>query len=174
MAGRHPETAGILDARFGARTRASPPGFMAVSLLCAQLLATSATADNVVVGWLSPAQDNWPLIAIHAALTPDGRVLSCGTDGSGTQTGYFIYDAWDPSAGLSNGHITLAKAELTAQLVDPSLARRTRALMRLIRSGAYREELLQHMALVLAPGRHLRYKRRAFGVSAERVSRGCA
>src|SRR5688572_31554493 len=55
-----------------------------------------ASANNVTGGWLSPPANNWPLIAIHAALTPDGRVLSYGTTGTGTQTGYFIYDVWDP------------------------------------------------------------------------------
>ena len=49
----------------------------------------------------------WPLIAIHAALTPDGRVLTYGTNGVGAQTGYFIYDIWDPSAGPAGGHVTL-------------------------------------------------------------------
>ena len=54
-----------------------------------------------------------------------------------------------------------------AQLVDPSLARRTSALLRLAWAGAYREELLQHVGLALAPECYLRYKRRAFGVAAE-------
>ena len=49
----------------------------------------------------------WPLIAIHAVLMPDGRVLSYGTTSSGQQTGIFIYDVWDPSAGLDAGHLTL-------------------------------------------------------------------
>jgi WD40 repeat protein len=41
------------------------------------------------------------------ALTPDGRVLTYGTNGVGTQTGYFIYDIWDPTAGPAGGHVTL-------------------------------------------------------------------
>ena len=59
---------------------------------------------------LCPVHD-WPLISIHIALTPDGRVLTYGTDGTGKQTGYFIYDVWDPSAGLE---------ALRHQLVDES------------------------------------------------------
>jgi len=74
-----------------------------VLLLC--VLAPSAHADNVVGAWSPPAP--WPLIAIHSVLTPDGRVLTYGTDGVGTQTGYFIYDVWDPSAGPAAGHVTL-------------------------------------------------------------------
>lgn len=50
----------------------------------------------------------WPLIPIHAVLLTDGRVLTFGTDGSGRQTGYFIFDVWDPSVGLgSSSHLTL-------------------------------------------------------------------
>ncbi len=51
--------------------------------------------------------DNWPLVAVHAALTPDGRVLTFGSDSGGTATGFFIYDVWDPAAGLAGGHVTL-------------------------------------------------------------------
>ena len=99
-----------------------------VLLSVVQLLPTAEAADDVVGGWDSPEQDNWPLIPIHAALTPDGRVLTYGTDGAGTQTGYFIYDVWDPSAGLSNGHITLDNLTLTdlfcsAQVILPDSGR---------------------------------------------------
>lgn len=46
---------------------------------------------------------SWPLIGLHAILTPDRKVLSFGTDGSGNQGG-FIYDVWDPVTGV---HTTL-------------------------------------------------------------------
>src|SRR5688572_713843 len=49
----------------------------------------------------------WPLIAVHSVMTPEGRVLSYGTKGDGTQTGFFSYDLWDPSVGPSGGHTTL-------------------------------------------------------------------
>ena len=71
----------------------------------------AAQANNLDGAW-SPVAD-WPLISIHAALTPDGRVLTYGTDGTGKQTGYFIYDIWDPSAGLGGGHVTLQNMTLT-------------------------------------------------------------
>ena len=79
-------------------------------------------ADNVVGAWSPPAP--WPLIAIHSVLTPDGRVLTYGTDGVGTQTGFFIYDVWDPSAGPAAGHVTLPNTTGTdifcsSQLVLP-------------------------------------------------------
>ena len=75
--------------------------------------ASPARADNVGGAWLSPTANNWPLIPLHAVLTPDGRVLTYGTDGVGTQGAYFIYDVWDPSAGLNGGHVTLQNMTLT-------------------------------------------------------------
>jgi len=58
-------------------------------------------------GSFSPVVD-WPLIGIHAILTPDGKVLSYGTDAKGIQTGYYIYDVWDPTMGLgADSHTTL-------------------------------------------------------------------
>src|SRR5215475_8725506 len=56
---------------------------------------------------------NWPVIAVHAVLMPDGRVLTYGTDATGKQTGFFIYDVWDPSAGPNGGHMTLPNATST-------------------------------------------------------------
>jgi YVTN family beta-propeller protein len=67
----------------------------------------------------------WPLIPLHAVLMPDGRVMSYGTDGNGTQTAHTIFDVWDPEAGLASGHLTLPNNTLTdifcsSQLVLPS------------------------------------------------------
>lgn len=70
-----------------------------------------AYANNVDGAWST--LEDWPLIAIHGAITPDARVLSYGTKGDGKQTGYFIYDIWDPAAGLSGGHVTLDNLTLT-------------------------------------------------------------
>ena len=75
--------------------------------LSAALLATTvpASANNTVGAWSTV--HSWPLIAVHAVLMPDGRVLSYGTTASGQQTGNSIYAVWDPSAGLDAGHMTL-------------------------------------------------------------------
>ena len=62
-------------------------------------ISSVSFADNVRGTWSPPF--SWPLIAAHAILTPDGRVLTYGTDGNGMQTGFFIYDVWDPLAGPS-------------------------------------------------------------------------
>ena len=75
------------------------------------LLPGQSRADDEDGLW--SAVHGWPLITVHAALTPDGRVLTYGTNGNGTQTGFFIYDVWDPEAGLTGGHITLDNMTLT-------------------------------------------------------------
>src|SRR3954451_12776762 len=70
-------------------------------------------------------QSRWPLAPIHAVLLDDGRVLTYGTDGSARLTGYFIYDVWDPRAGLgADAHLTLPNSTRTdilcsAQIVLP-------------------------------------------------------
>jgi YVTN family beta-propeller protein len=66
----------------------------------------TALADNLRGAW-DPQVYSWPLIPIHAVLTPDMRVMTYGTNGAGKQTGYFIYDVWDINAGLAGGHMTL-------------------------------------------------------------------
>ena len=63
--------------------------------------------DAGTKGMWSPVV-NWPLIAVHAALLPDGRLLTYGTRTNGQQTGFFSYDVWDPQGGLDGGHLTLA------------------------------------------------------------------
>jgi hypothetical protein len=79
-------------------------------LICA---AGSALADNVTGGWLSPVADNWPFVPIHAALTPDGRVLTYGSRSDAKASGLFSYDVWDPEQGLLGGHTTLENMTLT-------------------------------------------------------------
>ena len=59
--------------------------------------------DASTKGVFGPVQ-SWPLIPLHVVLTPDGRVMSYGTKGDGTQTGFFIYNVWDP---VANSHLTL-------------------------------------------------------------------
>lgn len=82
-------------------------------LLSCSLVAGPVFADNLNGAWLSPGSDNWPLVAVHAILTPDGRVLSYGSNSSGNATGLFEYDVWDPEDGLSGGHLTLQNMTLT-------------------------------------------------------------
>jgi hypothetical protein len=61
---------------------------------------------NVAGAWSTLG--SWPLIGIHAVLTPGGNVLTYGTDAAGKQTGKFIYDVWNPNqGGIAAGHTTL-------------------------------------------------------------------
>ena len=58
-------------------------------------------------GWWGDVA-SWPLIGLHAALLPDGRLMSYGTDSSGVQGAQFIYDVWNPAQGLGMAaHLTL-------------------------------------------------------------------
>ena len=85
---------------------------MRARFLCL-LGALAAAAIGVENASAQPNEDgvwstlrSWPLIAVHTVMTPDGRVLTYGTKADGSQTGLFIYDVWDPSAGLAAGHTT--------------------------------------------------------------------
>lgn len=112
----------------------------AVALLGLAGLATTvggmpahAANESVVGTWWSRSDPDWPIIPVHASLTPDGRVLTYGaglanaagqvTDPT-VQTGKFVYDVWDPAFGLDGGHLTLPNSTPTdlfcsAQLILP-------------------------------------------------------
>ena len=64
-------------------------------------------------GFFGPAFP-WPIIPIHMALLPGGRVLSYGTDQTGAQGAQLIYDVWNPSLGNgTNAHTTLPNGTKT-------------------------------------------------------------
>ena len=64
-------------------------------------------ADSAVMGDWSVAA-RWPIVALHAALLPDGDVLTYGTNEWGDPGSGFVYDRWRPSRGLANdSHLTL-------------------------------------------------------------------
>jgi hypothetical protein len=90
-----------------------------LGLILAATAGLATAAPNVTGAW-SPVI-SWPLIPLHMVLMPDGRVLSYGTKGDGTQTGHFIYDVWDPAGGLSGGHSTLANPTGTDIFCSSSL-----------------------------------------------------
>ena len=90
------------------------------SLVC----ATSTLAANNDQGTWSSVF-SWPLIPLHSVVTPEGRLMSYGTRGNGQQTGFFIYDIWDPSMGTGiSAHTTLPNGTGTdifcsSQLIIP-------------------------------------------------------
>jgi len=64
-------------------------------------------ADANINGMWSPVYP-WPLISVHSALLPDGRVMTYGSDLAGLQTGHANYDIWDSTGAPDAGHLTLA------------------------------------------------------------------
>ena len=94
------------------KARVSTSFKVSIFLLFA-FVAAAAFPDSVNGGWLSPVADNWPFVPLHAALTPDGRVLTYGSRPDGKASGLFNYDVWDPEEGLAGGHTTLANMTLT-------------------------------------------------------------
>ncbi len=103
------ESAGAQNERKASRASFVPP--------------TPIPADAHVRGMWSPVY-NWPLIAVHAVLLPDGRVLSYGTKETGQQTASTIYDVWDGTGAPDLGHLTLPNLTATdlfcgSQLVLP-------------------------------------------------------
>jgi YVTN family beta-propeller protein len=103
--------------------RTEPVKAIASGLVLAALALTGAARADSVNGAWSPVY-SWPLIPIHAVLLPDQRVFSYGSTATGVQGGSFIYDVWDPAAGPSGGHLTLANLTSTdlfcsSQLVLP-------------------------------------------------------
>jgi YVTN family beta-propeller protein len=78
----------------------------------AVFIPTNIPADANVNGMWSPVYP-WPLIPLHLVMLPDFRLVSYGTDGTGKQTGNFVYDVWNPEDGLNAGHLTLPNASGT-------------------------------------------------------------
>ena len=65
---------------------------------------------------------------------------------------------------------SLSHAELTGQLLAPTISTRISTLIRLMRLGAYRQDLIQHACLALMPGMYLKYKRHSLGLKRRNVN----
>ena len=75
---------------------------------------------------------DWPMIPIHAALLPDGRVFTFGTDdgspaGQAVPTGKFFYDLWNPTPAVDEDphlrlpNFTLVDTFCAAQILLPQI-----------------------------------------------------
>ena len=82
-----------------------------ISRVCLGAIGVFATVQVYAApqdeGSWSPVVD-WPTIAIHSVMTPQGKIMNFGTDENGIQGAQFFYDVWDPALGTgSNSHNTL-------------------------------------------------------------------
>ena len=78
----------------------------ATVFLLSSLISQLHAAPDTQGQW--SAQVNWPLIAIHSVMTPQGKIFSWGTDSAGIQGAQFTYDLWDPESGTGgSSHNTL-------------------------------------------------------------------
>lgn len=81
--------------------------WLKVIITISALSSTATQAAPEFEGRWSPVVD-WPIVAIHSVLTPQGNVMNFGTDKNGMQGARFFYDVWDPSKGSgANSHNTL-------------------------------------------------------------------
>ncbi|MBM6575061.1 DUF1929 domain-containing protein [Microvirga sp. SRT01] len=111
------------------RCRAARRGFLFATAASAMLVPAIASAQQfpvVVAQVQDPAMQNlaipegadvhgmwsgvkdWPLIGIHSALLPNGKVVTYGSpNGTAAQSGR-VYDIWDPTRGFGReSHLTL-------------------------------------------------------------------
>ena len=65
---------------------------------------------------------SWPLNAIHAILTPDGKIMSYGTDPDGNQGAQLYYDVWNPATSAHSllQHATRTDMFCNAQVMLPT------------------------------------------------------
>jgi hypothetical protein len=75
-------------------------------MMAAPAAAPVGGADAQTKGVFGPPV-TWPIIAIHAVLLPDGRVMNYGTNEQGQQGGQFVYDVWNPKQGTGTAAHTV-------------------------------------------------------------------
>jgi hypothetical protein len=117
--------ADIARAREAERDRPAPidRGDVSVGPDAAAAAAAAAAAPQAAGAaglWSAPI--GWPINAIHAVLTPDGKVMSYGTDPSGAQGAQLYYDVWNPATQAHSllKHSTGTDLFCNAQVVLPT------------------------------------------------------
>ena len=115
------------------------PAAACVAALCANAMLAAGPApsagaqafnggpDAHRLGAWSPVAD-WPVLAIHAALTADGRVMTYGSKSIASADGFLVYDIWDPKRATTGGHNELPSRTSTdyfccAQIAIPGTDR---------------------------------------------------
>lgn len=98
---------GPSDSRYGCSSGAVATGlFGRAGALINELGLQCIEAPTKTGRWTNVL--NWPLIAIHSVMAPDGRVFTYGSTLAGEQGAQFHYDIWDPAAGTDpQSHLTL-------------------------------------------------------------------
>ncbi len=92
-----------------------------------QIDAPAPSPTLKTMGSWTPLFD-WPVMSIHAALIPDGRVMTFGVDYSVRPGNTFYYDVWQPTDGITEAsHLTLENTTGTylfcaAQILIPTAA----------------------------------------------------
>ncbi|MBT2321547.1 hypothetical protein J7E62_04135 [Variovorax paradoxus] len=84
-------------------------------------LQAGSVEDTGTQGQWSSAS-SWPLNAIHAILTPDGKIMSYGTDPDGNQGAQLYYDVWNPATSAHSllQHATRTDLFCNAQVMLPT------------------------------------------------------
>jgi hypothetical protein len=84
-------------------------------------LQTGSAAGPGSLGQWSSAS-SWPINAIHAILTPDGKIMSYGTDPAGNQGAQLYYDVWNPATNAHSllQHSTRTDLFCNAQVMLPT------------------------------------------------------
>lgn len=92
---------------------------MVVLVFAATLSACGGSDDNAGEEDHSPVNTDpntigqfgevfdWPIVSMHMALLPDGRVMSFGTSSNGSQGAELHYSVWDPSQGTGAASMLL-------------------------------------------------------------------
>jgi hypothetical protein len=82
------------------------PGLPKSRAMSTAIVPMLAAADANVKGAFGDPF-TWPVIPIHAAVLPDGRVIGYGTDQTGRQGALLKYAIWDPAQGVGSPAISL-------------------------------------------------------------------
>ncbi|OUL97952.1 galactose oxidase-like domain-containing protein, partial [Variovorax sp. JS1663] len=142
------------------------PGQQPGAATAAAAAAAAAVAPNVGGQWAAPI--NWPINPIHTVLTPDGKVMSYGTDPAGAQGAQLYYDVWTPATNAHSllQHTTRTDLFCSAQAVLPASGQvllaggDTRGVTpTVINNGVRDVNLYDPAAATISPGPPMQYAR---------------